>query len=268
MFQSFIGKAISFLCRQFEFVFPDRVIFPCMGNDDSICGDYRISPLGEFLKLFTRTRQPVMSRLSGTESAAFSRTFPLGGYYSATVPGQAGLRLITLNNIFMSRNYLNACHRVAGDTVQAQLDWPAWELYDCTARNQKAWIVCHEPLGVDMFGVIHGKSEDCAKNVKDFVKEEFAEALQRIFLKWQDTIKGRDNRGTVSSPGKRTQKHRRHPQLHSPYDSTRTTCRACPTTNTQFEPCYRLGRKKQVPFCFSPVVKRRLGYPTCKKCRP
>ncbi len=187
-FQDFIGKTITFLNQQFESVFPNRVVFPCMGNDDSICGDYRISPLGDFLKLFTKTWQPVMDRLPGTDGAAFSRTFPLGGYYSAEVPGLSGFRIITLNNIFMSQNYLNACHKVAGDTVQAQLDWLAWELYDCTARNQKAWIVCHEPLGVDMYGVLHGKAKDCAQNVKDFVKPKFADALQKIYLQWQDTV--------------------------------------------------------------------------------
>ncbi|MCG8633738.1 MAG: metallophosphoesterase, partial [Desulfobacterales bacterium] len=187
-FQEFIGKTVSYLYRQFEAVFPSQVVFPCMGNDDSICGDYRISPMGDFLGLFTKTWQPVMDRLPGTDGAAFSRTFPLGGYYSARVPGLSGFRIITLNNIFMSQNYLNACHKVPGDTVQAELDWLAWELYNCRAGKQKAWIVCHEPLGVDMYGVLHGKAAECAQNVKDFVKTEYARALQKIYLQWQDTI--------------------------------------------------------------------------------
>jgi len=88
----------------------------------------------------------------------------------------------------MSKHYPDPCHQSEGDAARDQLDWFAAELLGCKARKQKALIVCHDPLGVDVFGVLHGKSDRAAENVTDFLRPIFVDALIKLYTEWQETI--------------------------------------------------------------------------------
>ncbi|MCG8617687.1 MAG: metallophosphoesterase [Desulfobacterales bacterium] len=186
-FSRFIGKTLEFLAAAFQKAFPGKVIFPAMGNDDNICGDYEITPLGEFLSRFTDAWQPVMNRLDGDNT--FAQTFPVGGYYTALLPGESHQRLIVLNNIFMARNYRDACGSVPGDPGEAQLNWLEWVLYLSRTNRESVWMVFHEPLGINMYQAIHGKNPHCASNVSTFIKSRYGDRLRTILLKSSDIIR-------------------------------------------------------------------------------
>jgi len=168
-FRAFIGKTLQYLALRFGEVFPGRAFFPCLGNDDALCGDYEIAPFGELLQLLTEIWQPLMQASLDAGESSFADTFPIGGYYHAALPGLPGARLVVLNNIFMSVRYVDACRRVPGDPAAAMLHWLRWVLYLCEAQGEQIWLVMHEPPGVDVYGVVHGRNDSCAGNVSTFM---------------------------------------------------------------------------------------------------
>ena len=190
-FKSFIQKTVRFLANQFQETFPEKVIFPAMGNDDNICGDYEITPMGDFLEVFTESWRPIMDRLAGptgTGQSSFADTFPIGGYYTASLPGLPGRRLIVLNNIFMSQNYRDVCGKMPGDPALAQLSWLEWVLYRSRAQNEKVWMIFHEPIGINIYPVLHGKDPLCANNVQTFMKSKYGDALREQLIGSADLI--------------------------------------------------------------------------------
>lgn len=189
-FSAFITKTVQFLADQFKAAFPGKVIFPCMGNDDNICGDYEITPFGEFLSMFTETWQPFMDFLDKDGGSSFADTFPMGGYYTASIPGRPNHRLVVLNNIFMSQKYRNACGSKPGDPAMAQLSWLEWVLYQSRTRNEKIWLVFHEPMGINMYPALHGKNPNCADNVNTFMKSRYGDILRSLLGHASDLIQG------------------------------------------------------------------------------
>jgi hypothetical protein len=185
-FNRFIFKTVQFLAGKFQDSFPGKVVFPAMGNDDNLCGDYEITPLGEFLNLFDEIWQPIMNRLE--ERSSFSRTFPVGGYYTALLPGIPGHRLVVLNNIYMSQNYRDACGKKKGDPASAQLSWFEWVLYLSRARDEKIWLIFHEPAGINMYSALHGKNPNCANNVGTFMKSGYGDRLRALLIQSSDMI--------------------------------------------------------------------------------
>lgn len=182
-FKLFIAKTVSFLAGKFQEAFPGKIIFPCMGNDDTLCGDYEITPLGEFLSLFAESWQPIMDLLSGPDQRSFAQTFPIGGYYTAMLPGMPNHRLIVLNNIFMSQKYRDGCGKKPGDPALAQLSWLEWIFYISRAQNEKVWLVFHEPMGINIYPALHGKSPKCADNVETFMKTKYGDALRKLLTR-------------------------------------------------------------------------------------
>ncbi len=74
-FEEFIGKTIEFLHEQFTSALPGRIIFPCLGNDDSVSGDYSIIPHDPFLDMYLSVWQPSIAFPSEQDRAQFQRTY-------------------------------------------------------------------------------------------------------------------------------------------------------------------------------------------------
>src|ERR1700738_4121808 len=45
----FVRKTMQFVALQLATTFPDTPILPALGNNDEVCGDYRLQPDGPFL---------------------------------------------------------------------------------------------------------------------------------------------------------------------------------------------------------------------------
>src|SRR5207244_12743148 len=48
-YRRFVRKTMQFVALQLTTTFPDTPILPALGNNDAVCGDYRLQPDGSFL---------------------------------------------------------------------------------------------------------------------------------------------------------------------------------------------------------------------------
>ncbi len=169
--RAFAAKTVEFAARETAARFPNDPVYFAIGNNDSLSGDYQVKPGGAFL----RDSGAIFDRYwieDPEDSAAFSSTYPEGGYYSLTPEGTPGLRLVVLNAPLMSAS------RQGGDEAgDVQLRWLADELSRATANHEKVWLVSHIPLGVDAYQTItRARSPEDVKAVT-FLKAPFNQAL-------------------------------------------------------------------------------------------
>ena len=78
-----------------------------LGNEDSICGDYKVEPGGPYL---AATRETVR-RLVGAErlDSDFAETWAAAGYYAARHPTVANGSIVVLNDVVWSPHYQDTC---------------------------------------------------------------------------------------------------------------------------------------------------------------
>lgn len=152
--RAFIDKTASFFSRQVSQSFPGAPAYFSLGNNDSYCGDYMIEPGGAFLRNSAQTFGTYLLGPS-RDRGSFEQTYPHGGYYSL-IPNQgaSGL-LISLNTIFFSYNYSDACGSgQSRDPGLVQLDWLEGELKKARADSRRIWLLLHVPPGVNVYSSI------------------------------------------------------------------------------------------------------------------
>jgi sphingomyelin phosphodiesterase acid-like 3 len=123
---------------------------PTLGNNDSDCGNYAITPQGPFLKMFAAAWAPLIGQ--GGDQDAFQAMFSRGGYFSLKLPHVKDHRVIILNSVFFSVSYANACG--TGDNRKPsmdELDWLATTLAQARAARETVWLVMHIPPGINSF---------------------------------------------------------------------------------------------------------------------
>ena len=86
-FRGFVDKTMRFLALEIEAVFRNTPILPALGNNDEVCGDFKLQPGGPFLT----DMLPVMRGLVGGRiNRDLGRDWTRYANYSATVPGVPG----------------------------------------------------------------------------------------------------------------------------------------------------------------------------------
>ena len=75
-YRGFTTKVIRFLAAEFRRRYPLTPILPALGNDDSYCGDYRITPDGPFLSMFAEVWEPLLG--PDHDGGSFPRDVSLG----------------------------------------------------------------------------------------------------------------------------------------------------------------------------------------------
>ena len=92
--------------RGFAQTYPNAQFAIVLGNNDDPCGDYRSPIDGSYLKELAKIWAPLVDR--GGAAPAFAASFARGGYYVASLPVH-GMRLVALNSVYFSREYLGDC---------------------------------------------------------------------------------------------------------------------------------------------------------------
>jgi sphingomyelin phosphodiesterase acid-like 3 len=148
-YRRFVVDTFRFIALQLRRHFPGVPILPTLGNNDAVCGDYRIEPNGPFLSEV----QPILKDLVkvGLEKG-FAQDWQRLGNYRVTLPGAGGIELISLNSVYFSPRYENACgRRGAANPAAATLDWLAAQLDRAAAAHRRVWLLYHIPPGIDAF---------------------------------------------------------------------------------------------------------------------
>ncbi len=185
-FEAFIEKTVLFLADQFQRAFPGKVVFPVLGNDDSYDGDYRITTDSGFLEMFMKAWAPIMDGVAQAGgSTSFAQTFTRGGYYSSSLPGLPDRQLLVLNNIFMSNRYAGSD---TPSTISAQLAWLDTALAACAGDGKRAWVMMHEPLGVNVWTSLHPHNRAIAEQTVTFLQAAWHAQLLATLEKYHAAI--------------------------------------------------------------------------------
>ncbi len=149
VYRQFVIKVIGFIALQLQQRFPGVSILPTLGNDDAICGDYQIEPNGPLL---VGTLPIIRSLVRVGPEQEFARTWTSYGNYHTELPGRPAVELISLNTVFFSPRYKNACGRPdRTDPAAATLNWLAAQLDRAASAHRRVWLLYHIPPGIDAY---------------------------------------------------------------------------------------------------------------------
>jgi len=158
-FRTFAEKTLTYIMGELNGALPNVPVYAALGNNDSDCGDYRLDAHSEFLavagKEFTRD-------FPSSERQAAQESFAVGGYYSVSLPAPVeNVRLLVLDDIFMSKNYATCAGKPDPAAAGEQLAWLRQKLSDARASKQKVWVMGHIPPGVDLYATARKMTDIC-----------------------------------------------------------------------------------------------------------
>lgn len=169
---AFAVRTTLFVTQSLRAAIPDKPIILSLGNNDSSCGDYEITPGGAYL---AATREAVRNLVGADRVAAdFDATYLAGGYYAAEHPTLADTTVIVLDDVMWSARYQNACGTTGLDGANAMMTWLETQLAAAKAAGRKVWLTHHIPVGFDPYSTAHSKEATCAAKTVPMLAEAFA----------------------------------------------------------------------------------------------
>ena len=134
---------ITTLARRFGAAFPHAQFVIALGNEDSGCGDYALTPNSPFLRAAAAAWAPLVERNGAAPD--FVRTFARDGFYTAKLP-LANVRAVIVDDAFWSPFYHDGCGVRADPTPAAfeELDRALHPVGD-----ERMWLIMHIPPGID-----------------------------------------------------------------------------------------------------------------------
>lgn len=155
-YRAFTGQVMRFLTMRVGQAFPRTPVFSVLGNDDSECGDYQVTPVSPFLAMLSDVWAPLVFQSDNPESGAasrreFSETVSRGGYYSVRLPALSKHRLVVLNTVFCAPQYRNACGDPTATPAHDQFRWLDKVLSAAERQGERVWLLMHLPPGIDGF---------------------------------------------------------------------------------------------------------------------
>jgi sphingomyelin phosphodiesterase acid-like 3 len=154
--KSFTSKTIQFMAMMFNQYFPQTIVLPVLGNNDSYCGDYQVEADGAFLNMFAKAWAPLQRNHSATLDKAFITNFFKGGYYTYALRDGSGGKMVMLNTVFFSAKY-TSCGVQTGNPAGTELQWLTGVLKQSQQQKSKLWLAMHIPPGIDVNSTLsHG----------------------------------------------------------------------------------------------------------------
>jgi sphingomyelin phosphodiesterase acid-like 3 len=136
------------IARDFDRVYPHAQFILTLGNVDSSCGDYGLTPDSPFLAAVARAWDPLVNRHDA--APRFLQTFPRDGFYTARLPLRS-TRAVVIDDVFWSPRYHPGCGTANGISA-ATLQELARAL---PVAGMQAWLFLHIPPGIDAFSTTH-----------------------------------------------------------------------------------------------------------------
>jgi sphingomyelin phosphodiesterase acid-like 3 len=183
-YTAFVKKTNVYIASVFREAFPGVRIYPTLGNNDSDCGDYAVTPNGAFLADFRDVWSPIV------RSRSFDRRFPTGGYYHADVPSLDDVRIIALNTNFFSTSYEDPCGKPGPDPGLRELEWLDAELRLARELGKRVWLLFHIPPGMNVYNTVESDAACPDPEPQTFWKDEYTQKYLRITAAHRNTIAG------------------------------------------------------------------------------
>lgn len=174
-FQTFVDKTVAFLAIELRTAFPRSAVYPVIGNNDGYCGDYASTPDSPFLAHMAAAFAAGMGMDSVTR-AAFVSGFSHGGYYTVDGP-IPHIRIIALNDVFLSAKYQNQCGDGKADPGSEEMTWFSAQL-KALPQDRNVWVLAHEPPGVDVYSTLHDSHGNVVPFLADRFNDSYVSTLQ------------------------------------------------------------------------------------------
>ncbi len=148
-YRAFVEKTIEYVMRELRAALPGMPVYAALGNNDSDCGDYELDANGAFLADVGRI---LTADFPAKERADALREFSAGGYYSVRLPAPLEhTRILVLDDLFMSRQYLTCGGKADLAPAAAQIAWLTQQLDAARRSHEKVWVMSHIPPGVNPY---------------------------------------------------------------------------------------------------------------------
>jgi sphingomyelin phosphodiesterase acid-like 3 len=179
-YQGFVVKTLRFVGRMLRKSFPGAPLIYALGNNDAVCGDYRVAPKSVMLAQIARD----LPIIAGNRQAR--RDFAIGGFYVVPHPTVPHHDIIALNSIFWSVKYKDACGKTGGDPGAAELDWLAWTLYREKADGRTVTLAMHIPPGIDAYS---SSRQACPQTGTPFWRADVTGRFRALMAEYKDILR-------------------------------------------------------------------------------
>lgn len=180
------GKTANYVAAALRAALPDTPLVLALGNDDSACGDYQLTPGGPFLTATAGTIRDLLGRHA--LDPAFDTTYRDGGYYAVGHPTLPDTTVLAVNDVLWSERYRDACSD-QGDAAGARmLAWLERQLDSARTDGKKIWLIRHIPVGIDAFSTLHSRGDSCAAQVVPFLRQPYANWFPALLRKYAGVV--------------------------------------------------------------------------------
>jgi hypothetical protein len=138
-------RTMRLVASAFGRAFPRAQFAIALGNNDTPCGDYRSALGSPYQAAIARVWAPLVDR--GGIAPNFADSFTRTGSYAMRLP-VGGLRLIVIDDVLFSAEYLGNCGDAGARAGVQQLTWLEG-LLAATPAGQRNVVMMHIPPGYD-----------------------------------------------------------------------------------------------------------------------
>ncbi len=157
-YQLFVLKTLRFVMAELRASFPGVPVYAALGNNDTACGDYLLDAASNFL---AQSGAIFAEGLPPSQQPQARQAFAQGGYYSVPMAAMRRTRLIVLNDIFLSPDYLTCKHQPDAAAATVEMAWLRKQLAEARRSGQRVWVMGHIPPGVDPFSTVAKLKDVC-----------------------------------------------------------------------------------------------------------
>lgn len=179
-YTDFVQKTMIYVSGSIQSALPNVPVYFCLGNNDSDCEDYEMTPHCEMLQPLTTFWKTVAA---STQAKAI---FTTGGYYVVKHPTLKNQEFIALNDVFWSVKYLNACGKEDEQPGRDEMDWLKNQLDDARKNHMKVTIITHMPLGIHSRNAAEHSQRN--KPPKRFWKDVFFNRYVLLMSLYRDVV--------------------------------------------------------------------------------
>jgi sphingomyelin phosphodiesterase acid-like 3 len=185
---AFVEKTIRYIASSLREALPGVPIYIALGNNDSGCTDYQLSPThDEFLPLTAPVvADSLPGNLSPSDRSRVLADFSAGGYYSAPLADVPHTRVLVLDDLVLSTRFANCSGKPDPVPGTAQLAWLESQLAAARQNHDHVWVLGHIPPGVDLYSTGSKLLTLCAGGQPQMFLG--SERLAEILASYADTV--------------------------------------------------------------------------------
>jgi hypothetical protein len=180
-YAGFVIKTMRFVDRMLKDAFPGVPLISALGNNDSTCGDYMLSPRDLMLAPVARD-MPAVAR-----HPPALRDYMMGGFYAVPHPKVPKHDIVVLSDVFLSQKYRDGCGPSGIDPGSAELAWLEWTLYQAKLAGKTVSLAMHIPPGIDAYS--SSRSHACPLTVTSFWQDAYARRFLALVALYRDQLR-------------------------------------------------------------------------------